>query len=292
MKLKEKVGFIGYGNMGSVIIDNILLLDLIENRNIIISNRNLSKLNNIKENYPEISITSDNSYLASISDKIFIFVEPQQMKNVMIDISQNLTENKHIIHICAGLKFKDIDIRNELKITQVIPTIVSKIHKSEYDSMENNKTGVSLIIHNENTTIHDKKFVENLFNEFSHVKNIKNENNEFEIGTILTSCGPAFIGLLLSKIAIISSNKSSLAVEDIQDMILKTLSATTSYLSYAIENSEDTENNKNKNINSSAYDLMSKIATKKGITQEGIDYLDPRIEEIVDDLSNKLLKRF
>jgi len=45
-----KIGFIGYGNMGQMIINNILSLNLLNEEEIIVSNRTIAKLNLLKKN--------------------------------------------------------------------------------------------------------------------------------------------------------------------------------------------------------------------------------------------------
>ncbi|MGL6299095.1 MAG: pyrroline-5-carboxylate reductase family protein, partial [Methanobacteriaceae archaeon] len=74
-----KIGFIGYGNMGSMIINNILDLNILEseytNNNIQVSNKTISKLDNLKKRYPKVAITNDNIELAKNCNKIFIFVK-------------------------------------------------------------------------------------------------------------------------------------------------------------------------------------------------------------------------
>ena len=273
-----KTGFIGYGNMGQMIINNILSLNLLNEEEIIVSNRTIAKLDLLKEKYPKITFTSDNSYLAQNSDKIFIFVKTFQFKEVMEEINPFLSENTHIIHICAGLNFGDVATIYDGQVSQIIPSIASTLNKKLIDS-NYRKKGVSLILHNNKVNNFNKKFVEELFNKFSYIELMKIESNDLEVATVLTSCGPAFMALLVKKISNIASLKSTLAIEKAEDMIVKTLLGTSLLLSNFDEDK----------IVMNTDEIIEKIATKKGITQKGLDYLDPEIERIANELFDKII---
>lgn len=273
-----KIGFIGYGNMGKMIINNILSLNLLNEQEIIVSNRTIAKLDSLKEKYPKIITTSDNSYLARNSGKIFIFVKTPEFKDVMEEVNPFLSKNIHIIHVCAGLSFENIAKVYDGPVSQIIPSIASTNHELiEYNYA---KKGVSLILHNKKVNSYDKEFVEELFNEFSYIEIIKDgTTDDLEVATVLTSCGPAFIALLVKKISKIASLKSTLAIEETQDMVIKTLFGTSLLLSNFNEDK----------IAMNPDGLIEKVATKKGITQKGLDYLDPEIERLANELFDKIL---
>ena len=75
-----KIGFIGYGSMGSMIIEGLLNSNELAPEEVIISNRTLNKLDKIKKEYSQIDITNDNKYLASKCQKIFIFVGTHRLR--------------------------------------------------------------------------------------------------------------------------------------------------------------------------------------------------------------------
>ncbi|MDR2967140.1 MAG: NAD(P)-binding domain-containing protein [Methanobacteriaceae archaeon] len=274
-----KTGFIGYGNIGEMIIKNILSLNILNEEEIIVSNRTITKLDLLKEKYPKITTTSDNKYLTRNSDKIFIFVKTPQFKEVMEEVNPYLSKNFHIIHVCAGLSFEDIATIYDGPVSQVIPSIASTTNEKLIDS-NFRKKGVSLIVHNKKVNNHEKEFVEELFNEFSYIEIIEKGNvDNLELATALTSCGPAFIALLVKKLSKIASLKSKFDVGETEDMVVKTLFGTSLLLSNLDEDKIDTN----------ADETIEKVATKKGITQKGLDYLDPEIERIANELFDKII---
>ncbi|MDR0901090.1 MAG: NAD(P)-binding domain-containing protein [Methanobrevibacter sp.] len=276
----KKIGFIGYGNMGQMIINNILSLNLINPEKMIISTRTIAKLDKIEKQYPEIEITDDNGYLAKNCNKIFIFIETPEFQPLLEEINSYLDENSYLIHVCAGLNFGNIANIYKGPVSQVIPSIISTYNKSDHSDKLKYPNGVSLITHNEKVNTKNKDFCENLFSKFSYIKTIKTiENNEdMKIATILTSCGPAFISLIIRKIAIIANSYSQdLTIEDMENLLIKTFYGTSKQLD---------------NDNLAISEIITKTATKKGITETGLRYLDEEIDEIAINLFNQLFEKY
>ena len=316
----KKYGFIGYVNMGKMIVENILNLKIFYPNEMIISNRTLSKLNKLKKDYPDITITDDNTYLAKNCDKIFIFVETPEFKDLIFQISPFLTDDSHIVHVCAGLSFENINSFYKGSVSQVIPSIVStfnnyhneesininnnedvnNIHNIDNNSdigsndtfncfknACNNKLGISLILHSNNTSNTDKCLIEEIFNEFSYIQIIddfelsNDENNDraVEIATILTSCAPAFISLIIDNLVSIANlkSKNKINVDEAKYIVVKT------FLSTFIQIDTD---------NLCTSDIIDKTSTKKGITEIGLNYLDKNSNELINDLFDLLLERY
>lgn len=299
-----KIGIIGYGNMGSLIANNILKLDLLfDEESLIIANRHLEKIEYLKEKYAKeyesskLELTDNNIKVAKECDKIIISVETPQFKDIIGEISDYINEDTHIIYTCAGLNFNHIKTFYKGKLTLIIPTIASMATEECSIKSNSRRKGISLFKHNSKVTIEDKQYIEDLFNEFSYVKLVEDEkeqntkientnkiennkfreDNELEIQTIVTSCGPAFIGIILKKLADIISEKSNLTITEVEEMVSKTIIGT-----LEVKN----------NYNFTNEEIMNKVATKGGITQEGIDYLDKSLDTITNELINQLLKRY
>ena len=288
-----KIGVIGYGNMGSMIVNNILKLNLLlDDEELIVSNRHLNKFESLIEEYPEenLNITSDNKEVAEQCEKILISVETPQFKEVLDEITPFINEKTHIIYTCAGLSFNHIKPFFDGKLTLVIPTLASTVTSNNSISSLSRRKGVTLIKHNSKVELQERLFVEDLFNEFSYVKKIDNpiyfneeednlhpKDNELEISTILSSCGPAFIAIMIEKFAKCSMELSNISYEEAEDMILKTILGTS-----MLKEDQSLSNE----------EIINRVATKKGITQEGVDLLDKKLNKISKDLMKILLNRY
>ena len=288
-----KIGVIGYGNMGSMIVNNILKLNLLlDDEELIVSNRHLNKFESLIDEYPEenLNITSDNKEVAEQCEKILISVETPQFKEVLDEITPFINEKTHIIYTCAGLSFNHIKPFFDGKLTLVIPTLASTVTSNNSISSLSRRKGVTLIKHNSKVELQERLFVEDLFNEFSYVKKIDNpiyfneeednlhpKDNELEISTILSSCGPAFIAIMIEKFAKCSMELSNISYEEAEDMILKTILGTS-----MLKEDQSLSNE----------EIINRVATKKGVTQEGVDLLDKKLNKISKDLIKTLLSRY
>ena len=288
-----KIGVIGYGNMGSMIVNNILKLNLLlDDEELIVSNRHLNKFESLIEEYPEenLKVTSDNKEVATQCEKILISVETPQFKDIIEEITPFINEKTHIIYTCAGLSFNHIRQFYDGKLSLVIPTLASTVTSNNSISSLARRKGVTLIKHNSKVELQERLFVEDLFNEFSFVKKIDNpiyvneeednihpKDNELEIGTIISSCGPAFIAAMIEKFAQSCADLSNISKNEIEEMILKTVLGTA-----MLKENQELSNE----------EIISKVSTKKGITQEGVDLLDKKFNKISKDLIKTLLNRY
>jgi pyrroline-5-carboxylate reductase len=258
-----KIGVIGYGSMGSMIIEGFLSSKALKPDEIIISTRTKSKLDKIKQKYPEIEITDNNVYLARRCDKIFLFTGTFAVKEVIEEIKDELSENSHLTYIAAALTMANVESIFPGKVTKVIPSLTSKVNE-----------GVSLSCHNEKVTEEDVEFINNLFNSISSVKIIK--EYDFEVGSDLTSCAPAFIAEIFMKFAEVSAKNSNFTKEEAEDMVIKTLYGTAKLLHER---------------NMSFQEVISRVATKGGITEEGIKILENELPTTFNELFETTLNK-
>ncbi|MDR0912736.1 MAG: NAD(P)-binding domain-containing protein [Methanobrevibacter sp.] len=279
----NKIAIIGYGNMGNLLLNNFLNLNLFKEENIIISTRNpkkSKKIDDLIKIYPKITLSSSNEFVAKLSEKIFICVETFQLKTILEEIKPFINKNTHIIHCCAGISFKMISKVIDAKVSQIIPTTVSQVDNN-LKSFKDNKNGITLISHNDNVLDVDKKFLENLFENFTYINVFDNQKlddeRNLEIATILSSCGPALIAMMINQIINISIENSSLNHNELEYILIKTIKSTAIKL--------DTDNNM------SITDMINKTATKGGITQIGIDYIEEN-NQIINDFLNILLNKY
>ena len=255
------LGIIGYGNIGELLTQNIINHDFCNLNKLYIANRTLSKINHLKDINQSISITDDNTEIAKNCEKIIISVKTPDLINVLEQIKEHITKDTQIIHTCAG-----IDLDSE-KLTCVIPTISSTYDKN------NPKKGFTIIMYDEKVSSENKEYVENLFSKFSQIKVVDNPE-DLEIATIAASCMPAFISLGIDLFTDELSTKSNLSKEELFKIVAETLNSSSYLLKENILSSEE---------------LINKVATKKGITQKGLDTLNEDLPAIYKRLIYNLL---
>lgn len=255
---KMKIGFIGYGSMGRMILNGFLDSNSLNPSEVVVSNRSLSKLDDLKTKYPEIEISEKTTNLAKKCNPIFLFVNTGEVKKVLDEIKPHLIKDAHIIHISAALSFEIIEKALNLKITWVIPSLTSEV-----------KEGVSLVCHNKKVNPQEKKFVEGLFNHIGLVK-IVNEK-DMDVSTDLTSCSPAFMAFIIKKFADFGAQKSGMNEKETEEMVLQTLKGTVKLLTEKEMTFDE---------------VVFRVATKGGITAEGIKSLEKDLPSVFENLFN------
>lgn len=250
-------GIIGYGNIGRLISKNLESIGFLEENNIYISSRTLENINS------NFTIFENNVELAKNSDIVFISVRSTNLIEVIDEIVPFIKDNSYIVHSSAGISFEDIANVYEGEVSCVIPSIASEA---------NGKRGISIFYHNKNTTETNKQKIENLFSKFSHVI-ATDSYGDLEALTVVTSCMPAFIALATDLFAKELSKYSNLNYKDVYNYLNETNYSTANLL-----NLETFDSN----------EMINKVATKKGITQKGLDYLKKELPDIFDNLMKSL----
>lgn len=78
----KKIGYVGYGNMGSVLLNSLLEKKCITSGNIYLYNRTKEKLNEIKESYIDINITTSINEVINNVDIFFICTSTYSVKDI------------------------------------------------------------------------------------------------------------------------------------------------------------------------------------------------------------------
>lgn len=260
----EKIGFIGYGAMGSMIIRGILRSGVLKESEMIISTRSLNKLSDLQKSHPGIEIAQNNKTVAEKSHKIFLFVKTGQFKGLLEEISDHTSVNTHIICIAAGLTIENVGKVFPGKVSKVIPSLTSEVNE-----------GISLVAHNLQVTQEDADFVEKIFQSIGKVKIIGEK--EFPIATNLTSSAPAFISFIMMKFAESAMKQDILTQKEAEEMVTETLYGTAKLLQEKDMTFED---------------VITRVATKGGITEEGLKVLDQGLTPLFDELFESTLEKY
>lgn len=117
-----RLGFIGFGNMAEAIMGGVIANDFVKAEDIIVSRRDVSKLEAAKEQYG-VAITKDNCQVVNESDVVLLCVKPQMLQGV-IDEIKDVVSNKHlVISIAAGktLEWLSGAFGKEVKLVRTMP---------------------------------------------------------------------------------------------------------------------------------------------------------------------------
>lgn len=258
-----KIGFIGYGSMGSMLLDGFVSAGQIQEHEIIVSTKTKSKLEGIRQKFPQMQIGKNNVEVAKQAKYLFICVKPLEVSHVLDEIKGVTTADTHIISIAASVTIENIEKIINSKVTKVIPSLTSEV-----------KAGISLVCHNDKVNQEEADFIESLLGGISRVKII--DENNFQAATELTSCGPALLAAMVQEFVDAGLRHSNLSSADVEEMVIETLVGTTKLM---VE--------KNMEIS----DIIDRVATKGGITEEGVKVLQGGLPEVFDKMFAKTLHK-
>jgi len=259
----RRVGFIGYGSMGSMLVDGLISSNHIRPDQLIVFTPSPQKLTNLKERYPDIGVAVNNMEIVEKSDVVVICVKPLSVKAVLEEVKEALTEDKHLVSIAACVTIDNLESVFKGKITKVIPSLTSEV-----------KQGISLMCHNRIVGQDDAKIVETLFEAISTVKLIKEEN--FAAGADLTSCAPGLFAAIFREFVEAGVRHSTLTRAECEQMVVATLYGTAEIFCQQ---------------NMGFEQMVERVATKGGITEEGVKVLKAKLPGVFNDVFHHTLAK-
>lgn len=254
-----KIGIIGYGSMGRMLLRKFARLDALPYGSLLVSNRTPEKLEEAKD----IAVICSNVTLASESDIIFVCVRPADMKSVLKEISTSVKDDVLLVTLNGSITFEMISKIINCRTAKVIPSVTAEIDRSQ-----------TLVCYNSLAREDDKKNLYDLLSSFGEV--IELPENEIGMGSELVSCMPGFIASIFDVICTSAEAHTSIPHDQIVKMVLNTLSATGD-LMLADGLSFD--------------DVVARVATKGGITEEGTKIIYGSFPPVAEEMFQKTLEK-
>lgn len=241
--VSKKLGLIGLGNMGSMILEQLLQMGVLNEEDLYIANRSRNKADSFAAKYPSVNVCESNSEIAKNCQNIIVCVEPVSVPEVILEIIPFLNEESYLMISTATVAYEDLHKLYNGKITKFMPTLNSSI-----------RGGITLVCHNEPVTEDEKTFFENLMSNISEVKTIKEE--DMNLCHNLTGSLPAIISEIMLEFTRAASKHSiNVTSEEIEHLAMVSLAGASKLFIEKSMNFKDT---------------IDRVSTKGGITYEGI----------------------
>jgi pyrroline-5-carboxylate reductase len=262
--MEHKIGIIGYGSMGKMLLSKFIQSRKVDESDLFIANRTYEKIMDLNKIYSKINICKNNIELAKHVDILFICVKPLEIKIVLMEILNYIKNNCHIISLNGSVLFNQLEqICINKKISKVIPSVTAEINQS-----------VTLVCHNNFVENGNKNYLNKLLECFGTVVEIP--EMEIGMGSELTSCMPGFIGAIFKVITDEAEKHTKINKNDIVKMVVETMYGTGKLLMEK----------------EMAFDsLISRVATKGGITEEGTKIIEKKLPEIINEMFEKTLEK-
>ncbi|MDX5476018.1 MAG: late competence protein ComER [Bacillaceae bacterium] len=254
-----KIGIIGTGNMGNVLIDAFIESKAVPPENITITNRNINKAIVIKNKYNEINVKRSAKEVITESDFIFLCVKPLDIHPLLLQVSNELSHSKCLISITSPVSVERLSSIVNCQVARIIPSITNRA-----------LSGVTLLTFSESLSAHNREYLWSLCSKISTPVEI--EDNITRVASDIVSCGPAFFSYLLQRFIDAAVAETEITKEQ----------ATILASQMMIGMGELLE----KNI-FTLPTLQEKVCVKGGVTGEGIKVLEAELGSMFHHLFQK-----
>lgn len=243
---KYKIGFIGAGKMASAIIKGLIKTNFLNSENIIASQ--------VEDNIDEkskilgIKVINDNIEIAKNSEIIFIATKPNQVQDVLAEISKEISSDKLIVSIAAGVTTEKLEnnLSRGTRVIRVMPNTPALVGE-----------GMSGMVGGKYAKEEDLDFIQKLLSTIGKCIIVDNES-QIDIVTAISGSGPAFYYKVINEIAR-AGEKLGL---DYDKALMLSIQTAIGSAKMAM----------NREI--SMEELISNVATKGGCTRVGVDCMD------------------
>jgi len=177
----RKIGFIGAGKMGSALMQGIIKAGIVKPENLGAADVYEPFLNDLKAKLG-INISTDNSVVARASDILLLAVKPQTLGSVLENLKADVTSDKLIISIAAGVPLATYEnaLPAGTRVIRVMPNIAATVSEA-----------ASGIAPGKNATPEDVKTALEIFSAVGTAVQVSESIMDAVTG--LSGSGPAFI---------------------------------------------------------------------------------------------------
>ncbi|MBC2116745.1 pyrroline-5-carboxylate reductase ProG [Listeria booriae] len=261
-----KVGFIGYGSMADLLTRQFLAHSDVAASDIIVYARSANdKLQEMHDLFPELTIAATSQEVFEKAAHTFVCVLPLGILPVLLDAKPALSADKHVISIAAGVSVADLaHVTDQAQFSKLIPSLTTSVG-----------IGTSLVNHGSNVSTENQAWLSDVLGTFSSVMEVPEEN--IDLASDLTSSSPGFIAAIFEQFVQAAVRKSDLTEAEIFQMISHSLAGTAKLLAeqgYTFDS------------------LIKRVATKGGITAEGVELSEAKLPAFFDELLTRTEKKY
>lgn len=179
-----KIGIIGTGSMGSILIESFIESTAVTPSQLIITNRTIEKAYAFKEKFPDLQVVESSKDVARAADILFICVKPLQFQPLLKELNSVLTKEQLLISITSPISISQLESAVSCKTARIIPSITNRA-----------LAGTSLVTLGTTCNADDYETLNSLLRHISTPVII--EENITRVASDIASCGPAFFSYLV-----------------------------------------------------------------------------------------------
>lgn len=249
-----KIGIIGTGSMGSILIESFIESTAVTPSQLIITNRTIDKAYAFKEKYPELQVVESSKDVAREANILFICVKPLQFHPVLKELSSLLSKDQILISITSPISITQLESVVPCKTVRIIPSITNRA-----------LSGTSLVTLGSTCTTDDYEILQSLLTHISTPVLI--EENITRVASDIASCGPAFFSYLVQSFVEAAVRNTEISKEEATQLASEMMIGLGKLLEKGIFTLPT---------------LQERVTVQGGVTGEGLKVLQEEIGDMFD----------
>ncbi|MHB8416724.1 MAG: pyrroline-5-carboxylate reductase [Myxococcales bacterium] len=189
MALGKKLGIVGCGNMGEALVKGLIGSGLAEAAGIWASAPSQERLDELSSRYG-IRVTRDNRAVTKAADVVIFAVKPQILDGVLEQCAPEMSADKVVISLAAGVPIAAIErrLRPPARVVRAMPNVAALVGASA--------TGLAAAPH---ATADDLGLAERIFGAVGKTAVV--EEALLDAVTGLSGSGPAYVFLVIEALS-------------------------------------------------------------------------------------------
>ncbi|WP_321505775.1 pyrroline-5-carboxylate reductase [uncultured Methanoregula sp.] len=259
-----RYGFIGTGSMGGMLIRQFIHSGLVKAEKITACSRQGRSAQAVAGEMG-IAVKDSPRDVARDSDVLFICVRPFDVGGVIQEIRDLLSDRTLLVSVAGCVTLQNLAgwAGPGVRCVRILPSVTAE-----------EQAGISLVAWGQGVTDADRELIFSLFSAIGNPVEI--EERHFEIYGDLTSCAPALFAAMMQEFASAAVRKEGVPPALAEFLVQQTLIGTSWLL-----DQDDT----------GFEELIGRVATKGGITEEGVKVLRNRLPAVYDELLDVTLAK-
>jgi len=258
----KNMGFIGFGSMGSMLVEALLRNDVVEERRLVLFSRSPEKFASFSSRHPNVAIAGSIEELVRMVGYVFVCVPPANVKEVLHEIRAAKDSDCVVVSLAASVSLDCLSSVVGEQVSRIIPNITAEVDE-----------GVFLACHGEFLDPGSSAFIERILSYVGTVYVVP--ENQIEVYTDITSCSPGFFSKVFE--VFLESAKRTTAVDP--DLALGMFLDTIQGLARLYKERDlDFEG------------TIRRVARKGGVTEVGVQVIAEKLPEVFDEVFAKTLE--
>jgi competence protein ComER len=191
-----KVGFIGAGSMGSLLVEAFIRAGAMRPGDIAVSSRTHARAEALANRFSGLCVTS-NAEVAKQAHLLFLCVKPVDYRDVLHEIAPGVRPEQIVVSITSPVKLAQLEKLLPCKAVKIIPSIANAAH-----------AGALLLMWGTRLENGDRELLTALFSKIGRIAEISED--DVRAASDISSCGPAFFAYLIDAFADAAVTQSGL----------------------------------------------------------------------------------